>query len=232
MQRIDYSNLSRVNHAYKELKRIILENEISPGAKLNEAELATALGVSRTPVREAINRLEKEGLVEIIPQRGAFVVRFSERDIYEFFLIRENLEGLAACLAAEKINERDLARLEACVEGFSEPYTEKDIRRYAGEDFKFHQTIINLSGAQRLINLISTLYDYIQAFRLTTLGLSNRMKTSLDNHRLLIEALRERNPEKAERRMRQHLRHVRDGVMENIKFFLTDEGTGTRVEQK
>jgi DNA-binding GntR family transcriptional regulator len=58
------------------------------------------------------------------------------------------------------------------------------------------------------------------------------MKTSLDNHRLLIEALRERNPEKAERRMRQHLRHVRDGVMENIKFFLTDEGTGTRVEQK
>ncbi len=224
MQRIHHSTLSLGNQAYQELKRIILERQIPPGGKLNEGDLAKALGISRTPIREAINRLEKEGLLKIIPQRGAFVVQFTEKDIYELFLIRENLEGLAAYLAAGKMNERDLSRLESSVEGFSEPFDEKEIRRYAREDFKFHQTVVQFSEAQRLINLISTLHDYIRIFRLTTIGLSGRMKTSLDEHRELLQAFRERKPEEAERRMREHIRHVRDGVMENIEFFLNGEG--------
>jgi len=89
---IKITDLSLVNQAYRELKRIILEHRVSLGGKLNEGEIATALGISRTPVREAVNRLEKEGLVEIFPQRRDFVVQFSERDIFELFLIRENLE--------------------------------------------------------------------------------------------------------------------------------------------
>ena len=93
---------------------------------MNEGELAAALGISRTPVREAINRLEKEGLVEIFPQRGAFVIQFSEEDVYELFLIRENLEGLAAHLAAEKMNRDQIwPRLESCVEGFRNPTAKK-----------------------------------------------------------------------------------------------------------
>ena len=220
MQRIEHANLSLVNQAYQELKRIILEHQIPQGGKLNEGELAAALGISRTPVREAINRLEKEGLVEIFPQRGAFVVQFSEKDVNELFLIRENLEGLAAYLAAEKMTGNDLAKLESCIQGFKEPYSKKDIQRYAREDFKFHQTIIMLSDARRLINLISTLYDHIRIFRLTTMGLSSRMNTSLAEHQSLIEALRKKDAEEAERQMRQHIRHVRHGVMENIKFFL------------
>jgi DNA-binding GntR family transcriptional regulator len=220
--KINLSNLSLVNQAYKELKRIILEYRVPAGGKLNEGELAAGLGISRTPVREAINRLEKEGLVQIFPQRGAFVVRFSEKDVFELFLIRENLEGLAAYLAAERINEDDLARLESCLKDFKEPFSEKDVQRYAKEDFKFHQTIIAVSEAQRLIKMISTLYDHIRIFRLTTLGLSNRMKTSLAEHQLLIEAFQRRDPERAEQMMRQHIHHVREGVMENIKFFLGD----------
>src|SRR4030042_6128555 len=224
MQRIHQSTLSLGNQAYQELKRIILERQIPPGGKLNEGDLAKALGISRTPIREAINRLEKEGLVKIIPQRGAFVVQFTEKDIYELVLIRENLEGLAAYLATSKMSEKDLAKLESSVEGFSEPFEEKEIRRYAREDFKFHQAVIQFSEAQRLISLISTLHDYIRIFRLTTIGVSGRMKTSLDEHRELLQAFRERRPEEAERRMREHIRHVRDGVMENIAFFMKDEG--------
>jgi DNA-binding GntR family transcriptional regulator len=212
------------NQAYQELKRIILERQIPPGGKLNEGDLAKALGISRTPIREAINRLEKEGLVKIIPQRGAFVVQFTEKDIYELFLIRENLEGLAAYLATSKMSEKDLAKLESSVEGFSEPFEEKEIRRYAREDFKFHQAVVQFSEAQRLISLISTLHDYIRIFRLTTIGVSGRMKTSLDEHRELLQAFRGRRPEEAERRMRDHIRHVRDGVMENIEFFMNREG--------
>src|SRR5512147_1509818 len=142
MQKIQVSNLSLGSQAYQELKRIILQRQVPPGAKLNEGELARALGISRTPIREAINRLEKEGLVKIIPQRGAYVVQFTEKDVYELFLIRENLEGLAAYLAATKVSEKDLAKLESAVEGFSEPFDEKEIKRYAREDFKFHQAIV------------------------------------------------------------------------------------------
>jgi DNA-binding GntR family transcriptional regulator len=222
MQKINPSNLSLVNQAYQELKRIILEHQVPLGGKLNEAELAAGLGISRTPVREAINRLQKEGLVEIYPQKGAFVIQLTEKDILELFLIREKLEGLAAYLAAERINESHLARLTSCIQGFCEPFGEKDIKQYAKKDFKFHQTIVMLSDAQRLINLISTLYDHIRIFRLTTMGLSDRMKTSLEDHRLLIEALRKRSPEESEERMRLHIRHVRDGVMENIKLFLNN----------
>ncbi len=224
MKQIEPSNLSLVNQAYKELKRIIVDHEIPQGGKLNEAELAGALGISRTPVREAINRLEREGLVKIFPQRGAFVVRFTEKDIYELFLIRENLEGLASYLAAEKMTEKDLVTLKSCVEGFEEPYSRKDIQRYAREDFRFHETIVMLSGARRLSELIATLHDHIRIFRLTTKGLSGRMQTSLAEHQRLIEAFRRRDAEEAERRMRQHIRHVRQGVMENIKVFLEDGG--------
>ena len=135
-------------------------------------------------------------------------------------MIRENLEGLAAHLAAGNINEPALAKLEACLHGFEEPFSEKDTRRYAREDFKFHQTIVMLSGARRLIKLVSALHDHIRMFRLTTVGLSGRMKASLAEHRHLLEALRKKEPEEAERRMREHIRHVRDGVMANVNFFL------------
>ena len=224
MKQIEHATLSLVNQAYKELKRIILDHEIPQGGKLKEAELAAALGISRTPVREAINRLEREGLVEIFPQRGAFVVRFTEKDIYELFLIRENLEGLAAYLAAENMTEKDLAILKSCVDGFEEPYSKKDIQRYARDDFRFHETIVMLSGSRRLTKLIATLHDHIHLFRLTTKGLSSRMKTSLAEHQQLIEAFRRRDAEEAERRMRQHIRHVRHGVMKNIKIFVEDGG--------
>jgi DNA-binding GntR family transcriptional regulator len=213
MQKIQSSNLSLGSRAYQELRRIILEGQIGPGKKLNEGELAKALGISRTPIREAINRLEKEG--------------------YELFLIRENLEGLAARLAAEKITPASLAKLEACVEGFKEPFQEKDIQRYSREDIKFHQTIVLLSDARRLVKLVSLLLDHIRMFRLTTRGVPDRMKASLADHRRIIEAMRQKNPEEAERRMRQHLQRVRDGVMENIQYFFQNGGKpSSRIKEE
>jgi DNA-binding GntR family transcriptional regulator len=171
--------------------------------------------------------------VEIFPQRGAFVVQFTEKDVYELFLIRENLEGLAARLAAEKVTQASLAKLESCLDGFNEPFREKDIQRYSREDFKFHQTIVILSDARRLIQLVSALHDYIRMFRLTTLGMPDRMKTSLADHSRIIEALRKKDPEEAEQRMRQHLQRVRDGVMENIQFFLKDgERPSSRIKEE
>ncbi len=222
MQKIHTSNLSLGSQAYQEVKAIILEGRIAPGKKLKEGDLAKALGISRTPIREAINRLAKEGLLEIFPQRGAYVVQFTEKDVFELFLIRENLEGLAARLASPKMTSSSLAKLESCIQGFREPFGDKDIQRYAREDFKFHQSIVNLSDAQRLIQLVSSLHDHIRIYRLTTRGVADKMKSSLAEHRQIIEALGRGDPEESDRRMRQHIRRVRDGVMENIQFFLLD----------
>jgi DNA-binding GntR family transcriptional regulator len=224
MQKIQPSRLSLGIQAYQGLKRLILEGRVAPGEKLNEMELAGALGISRTPIREAMNRLEKEGLVEILPQRGAFVVQFSEKDIFELFLLRENLEGLAARLAAAKITDSSLARLDSCMNGFQEPFGDKEIQRYAREDFKFHQGIVLLSDAGRLIRMVSSLHDHIRIFRLTSRGVPDRMKSSLAEHRQIIKALRKKDPEESEKRMRQHIRRVRDGVMKNLRVFLGDGG--------
>jgi len=97
--------------------------------------------------------LRKRASSRAFPQRGAFVIQVSGEDVFELFLIRENLEGLAACLAAEKMTESDLETLESCIKGFKEPYGKREIQRYAREDFKFHETIIRLSHARRLTNL-------------------------------------------------------------------------------
>ncbi len=224
MQRIQASRLSLGIQAYQELKRIILEGRVAPGEKLNEMELAGSLGISRTPIREAINRLEKEGLVEILPQRGAFVIQFSEKDVFELFLLRENLEGLAARLAAARITDPSLARLDSCINGFQEPFGEKDIQRYAREDFKFHQGIVMLSDAGRLIRMVSSLHDHIRMFRLTSRGVPDRMKIFPGRTPADHEALRKKDPEESEQRMRKHIRRVRDGVMENLRVFLGDGG--------
>lgn len=224
-------NFSLGSQAYQELKRLILERRLSPGEKINEGELAQALGISRTPIREALNRLAKEGLVDIIPQRGAFVVEFAAKDVEELFLIREKLEGLAAYLAAQRITDKDVQKLESYVQGFQEPFREKEIKRYAREDFKFHQTIVALSEAPRLINLVSTLHDYIRIFRLTTIGLSGRMRNSLEEHKCIIWALKKKDPAAAENAMREHILHVRQGVMENIHLFI-DKTKGLPQEKE
>lgn len=224
-------NLSLGAQAYQELKRLILDRRLLPGEKINEVALAQALGISRTPIREALNRLAKEGLVNIFPQRGAFVVEFSAQDVEELFLLREKLEGLAAYLAAQKITERDMKKLESYGQGFQEPFSAQEIKRYAREDFKFHQTIVALSQAPRLISLVSTLHDYIRIFRLTTIGLSGRMKNSLEEHKRIISALKKKDPLAAENAMREHIVHVRQGVIENIHLFI-DKVKGPTQEKK
>lgn len=224
MPKIQVSRLSLGSQAYQGLKRMILEGKVAPGEKLNEMELASALGISRTPVREAMNRLEKEGLVEIFPQRGASVVQFSGNDVFELFLLRENLEGLAARLASGRITESGLARLDSCLEGFQEPFGEREIRRYAREDFRFHQNIVLLSEARRLIQMVTGLHNHIRIFRLTSRGMPDRMNSSLAEHRQIVRALRRGDPEESEGKMRQHIRRVRDGVMKNLRVFLGDGG--------
>jgi DNA-binding GntR family transcriptional regulator len=202
---------------YKALKEMIIIQEIPPGEKLDEDSLASQLGVSRTPVRESLYRLENEGIVKIIPRRGAFIVKHSKESINEILSVREVLEGLSAREAASHITDAALEVLESLSEKFSESNVRLLSKEYLQVDVKFHKTIIEASKNEWLISLMNILNDHIQMLRLRTVTFQGRPEQSLSEHRRILEALKARDPLLAESLMREHINNVRESYLKNIE---------------
>jgi len=202
---------------YEVIKRIIVSQEIKAGEKLDEDKLASQLGVSRTPIRESLCRLEKEGIVKIIPRRGAFVVSHSRQSIEEILSVREVLEGLSARQAASRVSDATLEVLESLSKKFSESNVRLLSKEYLQADVKFHKTIIEESGNELLISLMNMLNDHIQMLRLRTVTFEGRPELSLSEHRKILEALKARDPMLAESLMREHIKNVRDSYLKNIE---------------
>ena len=202
---------------YQALKEMIIIQEIPPGEKLDEDSLARQLGVSRTPVRESLCRLENEGIVKIIPRRGAFIVRHSKESINEILSVREVLEGLSAREAVSHITDATLEVLESLSEKFSESNVRVLSKEYLQADVKFHKTIIEQSKNEWLISLMNILNDHIQMLRLRTVTLQGRPEHSLSEHRKILGALKARDPLLAESLMREHIKNVRESYLKNIE---------------
>jgi DNA-binding GntR family transcriptional regulator len=202
---------------YQALKEMIIFKEIPPGEKLDEDSLANQLGVSRTPIRESLYRLENEGIVKIIPRRGAFIVKHSKESINEILSVREVLEGLSAREAASHITDAALEVLESLSEKFSESNVRLLSKEYLQVDVKFHKTIIEASKNEWLISLMNILNDHIQMLRLRTVTFQGRPEQSLSEHRRILEALKARDPLLAESLMREHINNVRESYLKNIE---------------
>jgi DNA-binding GntR family transcriptional regulator len=202
---------------YKALKEMIIIQEIPPGEKLDEDSLASQLGVSRTPVRESLYRLENEGIVKIIPRRGAFIVKHSKESINEILSVREVLEGLSAREAASHITDAALEVLESLSEKFSESNVRLLSKEYLQVDVKFLKTIFEASKNEWLISLMNILNDHIQMLRLRTVTFQGRPEQSLSEHRRILEALKARDPLLAESLMREHINNVRESYLKNIE---------------
>jgi DNA-binding GntR family transcriptional regulator len=202
---------------YQALKEMIIFKEIPPGEKLDEDSLANQLGVSRTPIRESLYRLENEGIVKIIPRRGAFIVKHSKESINEILSVREVLEGLSAREAANHITDAALEVLESLSEKFSESNVRLLSKEYLQVDVKFHKTIIEASKNEWLISLMNILNDHIQMLRLRTVTFQGRPEQSLSEHRRILEALKARDPLLAESLMREHINNVRESYLKNIE---------------
>ena len=202
---------------YQAIKEMIIIQEIPPGEKLDEDSLASQLGVSRTPIRESLCRLENEGIVKIIPRRGAFIVRHSKESINEILSVREVLEGLSAREAASHITDAALEVLESLSGKFSESNVRVLSKEYVQADVKLHNAIIEASKNEWLINLMNTLNDHIQMLRLRTVVLQGRPEQSLSEHRKIIGALKARDPLLAETLMREHIKNVRESYLKNIE---------------
>ena len=205
------------DRVYEILKKSIIFQEISPGEKIDEEAIAKQLGVSRTPIRETLCRLENEGMVKIIPRRGAFVVQHSREKITEILMVREVLEGFAARLAVDYVNEKTIERMRSLFNGFSELNIRDHLPDYAQADLEFHNLIIKTSRNNLLISLMDTLNNHIQMFRFQTFSLDGRPEHSMVEHAHIIEALEKKDPSSAESLMREHIRNVRESALKHFK---------------
>lgn len=199
--------------AFHHLKNDILKGKYKPGESLVETKLAKELGVSRTPVREAIRLLEFEGLVVNIPNKGTVVQGISARDIEDIYTIRTLIEGLAARWAVEKITEEEMAHLEESLD-LMEFYAAKgDLESVAKLDTKFHEIIYRACKSRPLWQILLNFHDLAQRARSLSITTAGRIEKTLDEHRKIVQAFRDKDPEAAEKAMTAHVL----GVINNLK---------------
>lgn len=191
---------------YKMIREGITGLKLLAGAPLKELDLAQKLGVSRTPIREALNQLSKEGIVEIYPRKGAFVKRWTKEEVIEILILREVLEGLAARLATQQLEEESIQRLKGYFDGYKSNSSE-----YARLDEKFHGEVIQASGSARLIDLTNNLKDSLQMLNMRTVNfrLAGRIKESRAEHMKIIKAFEARDEALAEKLTREHFQRTR-----------------------
>jgi DNA-binding GntR family transcriptional regulator len=185
------------------IREDILKGALRPGEKVAEPELADKFGISRTPIREAFRQLESEGYLTVIPRKGAVVASLSERDVAEFYAIKSILEGYAARIAAEKLADRDIERLEAINDRLDKLAREGDVKTFFRVHNEFHELFIKAAGNDKLNELISQLVMKFNRPRLASLSLPGRMEISVQEHRKIIEAFRNKDGERADNLVRK-----------------------------
>jgi DNA-binding GntR family transcriptional regulator len=215
---------------YQRLKLMILDGEIGHGEPLVERSVAIRLGVSRTPVRETILRLERDGLVRIIEGKGAFVASYSIEDVIEIYQVRQGLEPIAARLSCEHLASEDLDHFEKQFNRFKAPALRADKSgawERLGRDF--HSLVIRSSRNKRLIQIIEGMQDQIDLVRGIgrTISKHTSSESTLQEHVAILQALKARDPDQAENAVRIHLqnglRHRLDGLHATTKFVIANE---------
>lgn len=190
--------------AYQMLRDAILDGEYESGAPLFEVHLATKMGMSRTPVREALKVLARDGLVEVVPSRGYIVPRRSMHDLRELFELRESLEGMAARYAALRATPDEVGELEALCARYAD---EQDWVQWARVGTAFHTVLLTAARNERLLGILDSLRGQIVHSRRSVLQSdSNRRDAAIREHRAILEAVKARDPEAAEAAAREHVR--------------------------
>lgn len=187
------------------LREAIRGGVLKPGERLMEIQLAEELGVSRTPVREAIRKLELEGYVIMMPRRGTYVANLSIRDVNEVFEIRTSLDSLASGLAAERITDEELERLERLLVLIGEYIEQNDMEKIVETDTEFHDILYQASRNTRLVGIIYNLREQLTRFRSTSMSYPGRLKETLEEHRQMVEAIAQGNVELAQKAAEQHM---------------------------
>ena len=212
--------MSYTSKAYRTIKRNIMENRYPPGHQALEQELATELGMSRTPVREALIRLEREGLVELAPRRGMRVIPLSPRDMKEIYEVLTGLETLALSLMdGRDPSTVDLDPLEKSLEQMEAALTQDDLDAWAEADAHFHLTLLSLCNNQRLTKMAATLSDQAHRARMMTLRMRPRPDQSNIEHRQVLEALKKGQWETARHLHHQHRIRTAETLLNILEYY-------------
>ena len=190
---------------YENLRQTIVRGSIAPGTRLVESQIAEAQGISRTPVREAIHKLERERFIERLPHGGFSVLELSREEIVETFGIRSVLEGYAARLAAINHQPGQLKRLKEKIDEFQRLLDAKHLKGLPQVNTEFHDLLYALSNSPRLIRMIDALRDHIYRYRQIILKEAGQAQISNADHRLILESIRTRDAEGVEQLVREHI---------------------------
>jgi DNA-binding GntR family transcriptional regulator len=211
----DYKNAREA--AFEKIKEAIIKGYFKPGEKLVEQTLAQEMGVSRTPVREAIRRLEAEGFVVSIPRKGVVVSRADKEEIVQLYSIRAELEGLAARWAIENADEDDIRKLDEAISRMEETAASGDLDGVVQSNALFHDAIAQASKSRILCTLLKTLQDNIQRFRFQSLHLPGRPEAALAEHKEIVAAIKEKKTEEADRLLKEHLQNACAAALAHMK---------------
>ena len=186
--------------------------------RLDERELSKQFGISRTPLREALARLDQEGLVKIVPRRGVFIVRKSKTEILEMITVWAALESMAARLITENASDSEIKTLRELFSTFDGERVRAQLDEYSDTNIRFHQSILNLSKNELLKKTAESLFMHVRAIRAATIADDDRADRSIVDHMHIIEALEDRQTEKAEVLVRQHTLNLRAHVELKLNF--------------
>lgn len=203
---------------FNTLRQAILRGELKPGERLMEIQLANKLGVSRTPIREAIRKLELEGLVLMIPRRGAEVAEITEKSLRDVLEVRGALEELAVKLACQKITDEQILELRAAEKEFEMALSSGDVTVYAEADVNFHDIIYRATDNQRLIQLLFNLREQMYRYRVEYLKREESHGTLLIEHKKIIEAIASRDMEASVDAVCQHIDNQVSAVIDTIRM--------------
>lgn len=190
---------------FEHLRNSILNGELKPLERLMEVQLAEQLGVSRTPVREAIRKLELEGLVIMVARKGAYVADVSIKDILDVLEVRRVLDGLSASLAAERMTDEELEKLELISYNFKRHVENDDIEGMIEKDMQFHDLIIHSTRNPKLIQIAQSLQEQVQRFRITYFSEYSNTKELLMEHQAILEAIANRDAAMAQKVAQKHI---------------------------
>jgi DNA-binding GntR family transcriptional regulator len=205
------------HYVFENLKQAIVRGDFSPGNRLVESRIAEALGISRTPVREAIHKLEREGLIQKLPRGGFSVSNLTHEEIEETFGIRSVLESYAARLAAIKHQRQELEPLEEKIEEFQYHLNRGEMEALLQINTQFHALLYAMSRSPRLIKMINDLKDQIYRFRRIILKIETMAKTSNDDHRQMLSAMKKRDADRVETLVRQHILRGQKVVLRELE---------------
>ncbi len=199
----DYLPLRDV--VFQTLRNAILKGELKPGERLMEMKLAGKLGVSRTPIREAIRMLEQEGLAVTIPRRGAQVAKMTQKDMDDVYDIRRCLEKLTVEYTSGKLSVGQIADLRYAQKVFEEAVAEGDTNEIEKKDWEFHSVIYEATGNARLLSIMNTLQEQLSRYRWAYLQHSNKMQRLIEEHRQIVDALEKGSLEESMQATMAHL---------------------------